>query len=66
MNFESETERRAPQSSLLRPGALRCQACGTTWFEQHAELAVRAGRCCKRCGGKLHTERRGRLMERAA
>ena len=61
-----ETERRAAQSSLLRPGALRCEDCGTTWFEQHAELAVRAGRCCRRCGGSLHTERRQRIVQKAA
>ena len=66
MNIELETERRAPQSSLLRAGALRCEDCGTTWFEQHAELAVRAGRCCKRCRGRLHTERRQRIIETAA
>lgn len=59
-------ERRAADSKPLRPHAMRCQDCGTTWFDQFAELAVRAGRSCRRCGGTLHTERRTRVVERAA
>jgi hypothetical protein len=59
-------ERRAADSKPLRSGAMRCEDCGTTWFDQLAELAVRAGRTCRRCGGTLHTERRTRTVERAA
>ena len=58
MEMQFEEERRSPQSTPLRPGAMRCQGCGTTWFDQHAELAVGAGRSCRRCGDRLHTERR--------
>jgi hypothetical protein len=58
MTFELGRERRSPTSVPLRQGALRCCDCGTTWFETHAELAERAGRRCRRCGGQLHTERR--------
>ncbi len=65
MNREYE-ERRTSGAGSLRPGALRCEDCGTTWFEQHAELAVSAGRCCRRCGGRLHTERRQLPVQQAA
>ena len=58
MEMQVETERRAPQSAPLRHGSMRCGECGTTWFDQHPELAVAAGRSCRRCGGRLHTERR--------
>jgi hypothetical protein len=53
-------ERRAPGSGPLRTGALRCEDCGTTWFDQLAEHIVGVGRRCRRCGGQLHTERRGK------
>ena len=53
-------ERRAPESGLLRAGALRCEDCGTTWFDQLASQIVGAGRRCRRCGGQLHTERRSK------
>jgi hypothetical protein len=66
METEFETERRAPESAPLRAGALRCGDCGTTWFEAHAELAARAGRCCRRCGGRLHTERRQATAQQQA
>ena len=55
-----ELERRAPGSRALRAGALRCEDCGTTWFDQLAEQIVGVGRRCRRCGGQLHTERRGK------
>ncbi len=64
--MKREFEERRSGGVPLRPGALRCEDCGTTWFEQYAELAVSAGRCCRRCGGRLHTERRQPAMERAA
>jgi hypothetical protein len=51
-------DRRAPGSTPLRAGALRCEDCGTTWFDQLAVHVVNAGRKCRRCGGTLHTERR--------
>jgi hypothetical protein len=51
-------DRRRPESGALRVGALRCEDCGTTWFDQLAEHIVRIGRKCRRCGGRLHTERR--------
>ena len=51
-------DRRAPGSRLLRAGALRCEDCGTTWFDQLAEQIAGVGRRCRRCGGRLHTERR--------
>jgi hypothetical protein len=53
-------ERRDPASRALRPGALRCEDCGTTWFDQLADHIVGVGRRCRRCGGRLHTERRGK------
>ena len=53
-------DRRMPESRELRAGALRCEECGTTWFDQLAEYVVRTGRRCRRCGGRLHTERRKR------
>jgi len=59
-------ERRTAGSKPLRPGSLRCEDCGTTWFDQLADLAVRAGRRCRRCNGRLHTERRGTAVGRAA
>ena len=66
MKTELDTERRSTQSAPLRPGALRCGNCGTTWFEAHAELAACAGRSCRRCGGALHTERRQAAAVRRA
>jgi rRNA maturation endonuclease Nob1 len=51
-------DRRRPGSGPLRPGALRCEDCGTTWFDQLAAVVVHSGRRCRRCGGRLHTERR--------
>ena len=60
-------DRRAPGSTMLRAGAIRCGDCGTTWFDQLAEHLVGSGRRCRRCGGALHTERRRRAAaERAA
>jgi hypothetical protein len=58
-------DRRAPGSKQLRAGAIRCEDCGTTWFDQLAEHIVDAGRRCRRCGGQLHTERRRRSQLRA-
>jgi hypothetical protein len=55
-----EQERRAPGTRQLRAGALRCEDCGTTWFDQLADHIVGVGRRCRRCGGRLHTERRGK------
>jgi len=66
MKTQLENERRSSQSAPLRPGALRCCDCGTTWFDAHADLAARAGRSCRRCGGALHTERRQATARRAA
>ncbi len=66
MDTKYETERRSDRSAPLRPGALRCGDCGTTWFEQHAHLAVNAGKRCRRCQGALHTERRQVIEQRAA
>lgn len=66
MEMQHNAERRSPQSAPLRSGAMRCSDCGTTWFDQLADLAVRAGRSCRRCGGRLHIERRRRAVERAA
>lgn len=66
MDTQDGTERRSPKSTLLKPGAMRCGDCGTTWFDQLAHLAVRAGRSCRRCGGSLHVERRQRAVEQAA
>lgn len=57
MHPEIQGDRRAPGSSRLRPGALRCDACGTTWFDPLAQHYADACRC-RRCGGKLHGERR--------
>ena len=65
MKVEFE-DRRSGDGSRLRPGALRCEDCGTTWFDQHPQLAVSAGRCCRRCGGRLHTERRQPAVVKAA
>ena len=60
MSMELETEdRRAPASTQLRHGALRCEACGTTWFDALAQHYATACRC-RRCGGRLHGERRAR------
>ena len=66
METQVEMERRSPQSTPLRPGAMRCPGCGTTWFDDHADLAVRAGRSCRRCGDRLHVERRQPGVRRAA
>jgi hypothetical protein len=51
-------DRRSENSGPLRPGALRCEDCGTTWFDQLAQHIAGAGRRCRRCGGHVHTERR--------
>ena len=64
--IERAQERRAPQSKPLGTGALRCEACGTTWFEQLVEHIVGVGCHCRRCGGQLHTERRKRSGARSA
>ncbi|HEV2999921.1 MAG TPA: hypothetical protein VGW75_04195 [Solirubrobacteraceae bacterium] len=67
-SLRGEDDRRAPGSTALRPGALRCESCGTTWFDRMAQYYAAACRC-RRCGGRLHGERRaaGRLaVERAA
>lgn len=67
MDTETVLDRRGTESRPLRSGALRCEECGTTWFDQLAEAIVRTGRRCRRCGGQLHTERRRRAAaERAA
>jgi hypothetical protein len=57
---ERTLDRRGPSTKPLRAGALRCEDCGTTWFDQLAEFVARTGRRCRRCGGRLHTERRKR------
>ena len=62
----TDAERRSQASAPLKPGAMRCTDCGTTWFDQLAHLAVRAGRSCRRCGGMLHTERRTRAAGQTA
>jgi hypothetical protein len=62
----TDAERRSQASAPLKPGAMRCTDCGTTWFDQLAHLAVRAGRSCRRCGGLLHVERRARRTEQPA
>ena len=58
MELELQSDRRAPESRPLRTGALRCEACGTTWFDALAQPYAAVGRC-RRCGGRLHGERRG-------
>jgi hypothetical protein len=58
MQLEGETDRRAPDSPPLRTGAMRCEACGTTWFDSLA-YQYATGCRCRRCGGRLHHERRG-------
>ena len=58
MERQIQSDRRAPGSRSLRPGALRCDACGTTWFDPLAQHYADACRC-RRCGGRLHGERRG-------
>jgi hypothetical protein len=65
MTFKDQSERRAPGSSPLRAGALRCESCGTTWFDALAQHYAAACKC-RRCGGRLHGERRGMLAARAA
>lgn len=61
MGVTTELDRRSPGSMALRAGALRCEDCGTTWFDQLAVHIVNSGRRCRRCGGSLHAERRKRL-----
>lgn len=63
---DHQIDRRSAGTRPLRTGALRCEDCGTTWFDQLAEHLVRLGRTCRRCGGSLHTERRGQRAVRAA
>ena len=58
MEPEIVRDRRAPDSSRLRAGALRCESCGTTWFDRLAQYYAAACKC-RRCGGRLHGERRG-------
>jgi hypothetical protein len=53
-----QPDRRAPGSMPLRDGALRCEDCGTTWFDRLAVHLKGLERRCRRCGGSLHTERR--------
>lgn len=62
--MELKGDRRSPESRQLRHGALRCEDCGTTWFDQLADQIVSTGRRCCRCGGALHTERRTFAGER--
>ena len=54
---EGRIERRSAGTRPLRPGALRCDACGTTWFDALAQAYAATCRC-RRCGGTLHGERR--------
>ncbi|HEX2087685.1 MAG TPA: hypothetical protein VHF89_18515 [Solirubrobacteraceae bacterium] len=66
MHHWMENDRRSPASSLLRAGALRCEECGTTWFDALAQHYAAACRC-RRCGGRLHGERRlAGIAKRAA
>ena len=67
MEFEVQSDRRGPGSRPLRAGALRCESCGTTWFDRLAQFYADACKC-RRCGGRLHGERRGAVLavERAA
>ena len=67
MKDQRDEDRRGPGSRPLRSGALRCEECGTTWFDHLAQHYV-AACTCRRCGGRLHGERRGALaaMTRAA
>jgi hypothetical protein len=58
MELDVQTERRAQDSRPLRPGALRCESCGTTWFDPLAQHYATVCKC-RRCGGRLHGERRG-------
>lgn len=57
MEREMQSDRRSPASAPLRAGALRCEACGTTWFDALAQFFASSCRC-RRCGGRLHGERR--------
>ena len=59
MQEEARSDRRSTLSAPLRPGALRCEGCGTTWFDRMAQYYASACRC-RRCGGRLHGERRVR------
>ena len=52
-------DRRAAGSSPMRGGALRCERCGTTWFDQLTRHVAWMAKTCRRCGGSLHEERRG-------
>jgi hypothetical protein len=65
MQHEEQSDRRQPGTRPLRPGALRCEACGTTWFDRLAYVYANACRC-RRCGGRLHGERRGAMVQQAA
>ena len=58
MQLEAQSDRRAPDSRMLRTGALRCETCGTTWFDALAQPFANACKC-RRCGGRMHGERRG-------
>ena len=51
-------DRRASESAPLRTGALRCDGCGTTWFDHIAAQFANGWSHCRRCGGTLHGERR--------
>jgi hypothetical protein len=37
---------------------MRCEGCGTTWFDQLAAQLAVGWSHCRRCGGALHGERR--------
>ncbi len=50
-------DRRSPATAQLRAGALRCEDCGTTWFDAIAQYHAADCRC-RRCGGRMHGERR--------
>ena len=51
-------DRRAAGSGPLRSDALRCEGCGTTWFDHVAAQLASGWSHCRRCGGTLHGERR--------
>jgi hypothetical protein len=67
MQSKVQSDRRRPDSRPLRSGALRCETCGTTWFDPLAQYYATACKC-RRCGGRLHGERRGAvaLVQQAA
>jgi hypothetical protein len=58
LHGHSRHDRRAPGTAPLRAGALRCEGCGTTWFDHVAAQLANGWARCRRCGGTLHGERR--------